>query len=365
MSEPTAATTRPLGFDERLHSLAMSLLIVAVLVFLLREFAAVLQPLLIAVFLGYLTAPVRRWLTGRGVPRLVAQGLIALAVLAGLALLTYLVYASLRDFRTRLPEYEANFEREALRVAARIPIVEPGQAQAVVSAFFADPERVNRALSSLFGSTLDSLASTLGLLGAVVVFLLFLIAEQATWPARVSRALSDERAGQVLRVAHAINRSISEYVAVKTLASLLTAALTLVALWAFDVDFSLLWGLLTFLANFVPYVGSFFAVLLPVLLDLVQSGSYAHAAALLIILIGVQQFIGIVVEPRLIGERLDLSPLMVILSLAFWGTLWGVPGMILAVPLVVVVRTTLAHIPQTTYLAALVAHPVPRPGAKP
>jgi predicted PurR-regulated permease PerM len=135
----------------------------------------------------------------------------------------------------------------------------------------------------------------------------------------------------------------------------LSGVLTTVVLILFGVDFPVMWGVLTFFANFIPYVGSFVVVLLPVVLDVVEAGSLGHSFVLLLALTAVQQFVGLAVEPLLAGSRLNLSPLVIILSVSFWGVIWGVPGMILAVPLVVVIKTVLENIEETKFLALLLA----------
>ncbi|VTS04394.1 Uncharacterized protein OS=Isosphaera pallida (strain ATCC 43644 / DSM 9630 / IS1B) GN=Isop_1687 PE=4 SV=1: UPF0118 [Tuwongella immobilis] len=356
-SAENSSTSSVLDFGQRLQMLAYSLIVFSLIVYLLREFASVLQPLFIAVFLGYLVIPARRWLTRRGVPVIWAYGILTLVLILSILMVTQLVVSSVRDFRTRLPIYEERFQIQAVWLATIVPGTNPDAIGKSVESFFGDPERVNQMVGRILGTTFDSMVGILSLLGVILVFLMFWLAEQATFEKRIIRALTGQRSSQVLAIVKTINSAIARYIAVKTFVSLLTGILTGLALWIFDVDFTILWSVLTFVANFIPYLGSFVAVLLPVLLDWVQTGSLVHAAALLLILTGVQQFIGIVVEPWLIGKRLDLSPLVVILSLAFWGSLWGIPGMILAVPLVVVMRTILANIPQTMFLAILLANP--------
>ena len=101
-----------------------------------------------------------------------------------------------------------------------------------------------------------------------------------------------------------------------------------------------------FLLNYIPYLGSLVAVSLPIVLSFVQfpEGEIWKGIAITIALIGVQQIIGTVIEPRMAGQRLDVSPLLILLSLAFWGSVWGIVGMILAVPLLVIVRIVLDNI---------------------
>ena len=127
-------------------------------------------------------------------------------------------------------------------------------------------------------------------------------------------------------------------------------------LFAFGVDYAVVWGLIAFLFNYIPYLGSFVATVLPVLLSLVQFENQGLTLAILVLLLVMQNAIGYLIEPRLAGKRLDLSPLVIILSLAFWGSLWGIVGMILAVPLVVTIKSILEQTAPTQPLARMLSN---------
>src|SRR5262249_54128513 len=145
-------------------------------------------------------------------------------------------------------------------------------------------------------------------------------------------------------------------IAVKAWISFVTAILSFAVLAAFRVEFAVVWGILIFLLNFIPYVGVLVAVAPPVLLAFLQFDEVWRGIAVAGLLIGVQVFTGQYMEPRLAGKRLNLSPLLIILSLAFWGYLWGPVGMILAVPLTVVCKIVLENIPETKAVGTLMSN---------
>src|SRR5262249_479792 len=165
------------------------------------------------------------------------------------------------------------------------------------------------------------------------VYLIFMLAEQAGAGRRIARAFSPERAAYVMNVVRQINDSIAQYIFVKTLMSLLSGVLTTAVLYPLQVDYPVPSGVLAFLLNSIPCLGSFVATVLPVLLALVQFQDIGHAFLVLAALVVVQNGIGYGIEPFLAGSRLNVSPLLIIVALAFWGALWGIVGMILAVPL--------------------------------
>src|SRR5262249_4973695 len=173
---------------------------------------------------------------------------------------------------------------------------------------------------------------------------------------RLALAFGESRAEHLLGVAGKINDAIARYIAVKTWISFLTGALSFVVLAAFGVEFALLWGGLVFLFNFIPYIGSWGAVSVPILLSFVQFEHPWRGVAVLVLLVLVQVVTGALLEPKLTGRRLDLSPLGVVVALSFWGSLWGVVGMILAVPLTVIIKIILDPIDEAKPVAPLRSH---------
>src|SRR5690606_31093580 len=133
--------------------------------------------------------------------------------------------------------------------------------------------------------------------------------------------------------------------------SLLTGLVSYGILLAFGVDFPILWAFLIFLLNFIPYVGSVGATLLPAAFSVLQFQSFVVPLWILIIIASVQIVVGNIVEPRVMGRTLNLSPLGTLLALAFWGLLWGILGMIISVPVTSILVIIASHIPTMRFLA--------------
>jgi len=150
-----------------------------------------------------------------------------------------------------------------------------------------------------------------------------------------------------------INSSINSYLTIKTAMSLLTGFVSYIILVIIGVDFPILWAFLIFLFNFIPYIGSMIATLLPSLFAIFQFGSIW--TAVLVLIQTVQFAVGSLIEPRFMGKTLNLSPLVVILALSFWGSIWGVLGMLLSVPITSVIIIILGQIPETRSLAVFMS----------
>lgn len=338
-------------FYRRLHVASLGLLIVVLVIYLLREFAVILQQVAIAGFLVYLILPAQRWLLRRGVPLLPAYILILL-VASGLAFgLGLLIYANFQDFLTKAPTYRANFEEMTQQIQEEVP---EWLYQAVFRTIIEQARDAEQNLERL-GAMLGRVLGIVPYLLLVAIYVVFLLWELSGTGERIERAFGPERARGVQEVIRNASDLIERYITVKTLVSLLIGALTTIALYLFGVDYPILWGILTFLLNYIPYLGSFIAVLLPTLLALVQMRSLGTALAVVVVLTVLQNIVALIVEPLIAGHRLNLSPLLILVTLAFWFSIWGIVGMILAVPLLVVIKSVLASVEETKWLALLMS----------
>lgn len=328
--------------------------LVAVAVLALERLAPILQPLALGLFLFYLGAPLARRLERWRVPPLVASLAVVLGATAALAVLGWIVTAQVPTLRERLPEYVRE-ARELLTPAQawlvdRLP--RGGEsASSLVDQLFGLLTPASRLLRDLLGGLLDW--GVLALLA--IVFLVFLHFEATTLPERLRAALGERRARRLVAFGARTNEAIVAYMWVKGAASLVIAVLSAAILLAFGVDFALLWAALVFFGNFIPYVGSFVAVLLPLGVAILQFRSWPAVLVLALLLIAAQVFVAELLEPRLAGKRLNLSPVLVIASLLFGGLVWGIVGMVLVIPYVVALRLAFENASSTRWLAILMA----------
>lgn len=334
----------------------LGLMIPLLLGVMMRALASILQPLFVAVFLCYLILPAHNWLVRHRVPSPISYVLIVGGTLAIMYGIGNMVYASFDELWTKVPAYGAKLEtyvRAAVaRALTRFPSLEhlPLQDRLLFEAI--SSENITRTARATVGNFINFLSNFV----VVSFYLLFLMIEARTFRRRVELAFGPHRSGKILAVVGTINGAIAQYVAVKTFVSLLVAGSSMLVLWAFGVDFFVMWGILTFVANFIPYIGSLVVATLPVVLAFLQFDNPWRAISVAVLLVVVQQVCGYYLEPRLTGRRLGVSPLMILLALAFWGWLWGVTGMILAVPLVVMVKIILENIEPTRPLAVMISN---------
>ena len=152
-----------------------------------------------------------------------------------------------------------------------------------------------------------------------------------------------------------IEQSVTSYLGLKTFTSLLTGGLSYIALLFIDIDAPAFWAFLIFLLNFIPTVGSLVATAFPVLFCLLQFGGFREAIIVLIAVGVIQILVGNLLEPRLLGSSMNISPLVAILSLSIWGVLWGVVGMLLSVPITVIMVIIFAQFESTRPVAIMLS----------
>jgi predicted PurR-regulated permease PerM len=168
--------------------------------------------------------------------------------------------------------------------------------------------------------------------------------------------LSDEsRIVAFERVLSQVNSAVRTYVYVKTLMSFLTGAISYFVLLLFHVDFPVLWAFVIFLLNYVPYVGSLVATFLPSAFAVFQFQSFSIFVWVFLGIQVVQILIGNILEPKVMGKTLNLSPLGVLTALTFWGMIWGVMGMILSVPITSILVIIALRFPATRFVAIILS----------
>ena len=313
-----------------------------VLTFGLQAAQAILVPLLFSIFLAVICAPPMRWLETKKVPSGVALLLVVLVAVTGLVVTAVLVDSSIGDFSQRLPFYEKRLDEE-------IAVLGQTLGFSTTLADLTGKVQMGAAMS-LAAGMFDGLSAAFGNVFLIVFTVIFILLESSSFPVKLRRVLVDSQ--DALRYFSRFAENVQHYLAIKTVISLVTG----VTVWGWTafmgVDFPVLWGMLAFLLNFVPNIGSILAAVPAVILALIQFGP-TTAGIVASGYIVINMAVGNVVEPRVMGRGLGLSTLVVFLSLVFWGWVFGPVGMLLSVPLTMTAKIALESSEGTTWIASL------------
>ena len=339
----------------------------------LRAAGPLLLPLFLAIFLSILSSPLQRGLLDRGFPKLLAVLTTVLTNLAVFALLISLVSGSITALTRSLPRYQTALEG---KVAEGLAWLESRgfdtrdlawlggfnetllpDANGIEGAPEVSGPRFNiGAVIDVVAGTLRGVAAALSYFLIVVLLMIFILFEAPGLPRKLERAFKWKEP-QVARLYKARDE-IHTYLGIKTLISLATGAVIAVWVGVLGVDYPLLWGLVAFLLNYIPSLGSIIAALPPVLLTVVDLGP-GRALVVGMGFLVVNIVLGNFAEPHLMGRKFGLSTLVVFLSLVFWGWLWGPVGMLLSVPLTMMLKIMFENSPDLRWLAVLLG-PDPR-----
>ncbi|MBL4834153.1 MAG: AI-2E family transporter [Pseudomonas sp.] len=314
----------------------------------LKAISHILTPFLLAAFLAIICAPPLSWMQRRGIP-----GPVSILVLFSVVGLTFfLLFLALKgaaeSMATQAPLYQARFAGWMVElremIAARglpaelLPATMPLPATATITGVARD----------LAGGLGQFTASTL----LVLLAFMFLLLEERTFAGKLNAAFPSRRRARVR--GRRFLRSVYRYLVIKTAASTATGAIVGLGLTFMGVDFAVLWAIVAGLLNFIPTIGSIIAAIPAVIIAFMGMG-IVEGLMVLVLYVAVNTIIGSILEPRLMGRSLGLSPLVVLISLLLWGYVFGPIGMLLAVPLTMIAKLALDSSPQTRWAGIMMS----------
>lgn len=336
--------------SNRLPQLLLGVAAFVIIVAGMKAAAPLLVLFLLAAFIAVCTLPLFDGLQRRGLPASLALAILVLILILIMAGATNVLARSVADFTENLDYYQARLQ---IRTSG---LLEQAAARGWKLSDFLSEQLDGRAVWGAMGQALRGLSGLLGQLFIVLLVVVFLLLEAAVLPRKL-RAISTISADTRQRLADAVD-SVRRYMGVKALMSLLTGSLVAILLALTRTDYPILLGFSAFLLNFVPNIGSFVASIPGILLAFIEFGpgrAATVAAGYLLINVTVSN----VLEPPTMGQSLGISPLVVILSLLFWGWVLGPVGMVLSVPLTMTVKIFMGSLEETRGVALLLSANVP------
>jgi predicted PurR-regulated permease PerM len=327
---------------------AAGLFIVALGVIVLVVAKALLIPLAIAIALTFLINTLADYidrirLGELRIPRRLSIILASVVIIALLALFIDIIVRTFQNMVPSVQAYQLHLEQLAHEASQSLGLEE-----------YLDTGTLFREidLKPLMASLGTGLSSFAGHFVLIVIYVIFLLLEQRDFEKKFDQLFRDpERFEQANEALRRISESVKTYISVKTFTSFLTAILSFAALRIIGVEYAVFWSFLIFLFNFIPNLGSMVATALTVLYALIQFDSFGPVLTTLIVIVAIQLVVGNYIDPRLMGRRLNISPLVVLFSLVLWGSIWGVIGMFLSVPMMVILMIILAQFPGTRKIA--------------
>jgi len=320
-------------------------------IFVLKELRQIFIPFSIALLLYFMLNDMVHQLEKWRIPKALSLVGVLLIIFVCLYLFGLLFFTGASSFIENFPAYSEKITHVAKSVLAnlKLPIIDVQKYMANIDW---DKTFNPGQITALVSGTMGSFTSFLGNLLLVLLLLMFMLGEKVPMVARIARSLSPERGQELQRIVTAIDSRVQHYLFVKTLISLATAALAALILIVGRVDFIIFSALLVFFLNYIPTFGSLISTIFPVLITFLKYGFCLRLLLVTISLMAMQFIMGNVLEPQIMGKSMNLSPIVILLSLIFWGWLWGVVGMFLAVPVTSALKIIFENVPSGKPLAA-------------
>lgn len=330
----------------RISAGALSLGILAVIAVgtVLKVAQSVIVPLVIAWFLSYLLAPIVNCLVRRlRFPAPVAVTCVVILLMLFFWGAGVIIQQRLLEFAKSFPAVQVKITDLLSQYAERFDIP-----PATIKAW-----NWSAAITPLLSRTAQFFVSFISNAVIVLIFLVFMLLAKPYSNDKLRAAFPD-RADSIIAITNTISVQIGAYLGALFMISVVTGLCIWGALVALGVNFAFTWGLLAFVLNFVPTLGSIVASIPPILMALVQNAPELWPVLVVaLVILAIQQFFGNFLAPKIYGDRLNLSPVVILLFLIFWGWLWGIIGALLAVPIAAAIQITLSHIPALAPIAVM------------
>ncbi len=351
---------KPQMRHERFRNTVFGIALALMLGWILNIGQNIFVPVIASIILAYIIialAERMKYLAvgGKTVPAIVRYLISILVIVAVVTAFVFLIISNINQLVAVAPTYQAKL----------LAIIQ-GIAEAIGEEFEVETEptwqTIRRdvlggiSLQRLITSTVTSISVLVGSVFVVLVYTGFALAERATFARKLRRITNDKESSErIAEVITIINERIGNYLAAKTLVNLVLGLISYAVMAIVGLDFAAFWGVLIALLNYVPYVGSFLGVLFPVAIAIVQFGDPSWVIGTALALILCQVFVGSFLEPNLMGRTLNLSPFVILVSLTMWGSLWGIAGALLSVPITAILVIVLSEFEGTRPIAVLLS----------
>lgn len=337
--------------DNLVRAAAMSIIIVAVVITLIYG-QNLMIPLVFAILIWFLVREITKTLDRipfirKRFPRWLKNLITSLIILSFLGFVGSILTSSIQNLADSYQVYEANVTSIVDKINNTFNID--------IGAYISE-NAMDFDFGAILGSIFNSLSYILGNTFLILIYALFVFLEEAVFQHKLKGIFSNRSGYETtVEMLEKIESSITRYIGLKTLISLITGILSYVVLLIIGVDSPVFWAFLIFLLNYIPTIGSLIATTFPAVFALLQYGEFYYLFMVLIFVGVVQLAVGNVLEPKLMGNSLNISPLVAILSLTFWGAVWGVTGMFLGVPITVILVIIFSHFDSTRPVAIMLS----------
>ena len=328
----------------RVNFFLLAIITVILVATVLKLTSSVVLPFTISVFLAIVTSPIVRFMEKFHIPRIIAILLIIILLAGVMAFFIMVIYSSGRSIIELYPRYEARLT-EIYHLIARffdLPYDEHLSFFENVWSQIGIRNQIRNVTISFSNTILSFLSNAV----MVVIFMAFLLVEASFIKQKLNNAFLGTRVEQIKKISSDIMTQVTRYLSIKFIISVANGILVGIALKIIGVEFAIVWGVIQFVLNFIPNIGSIAIGVGATAFSLIQFWPEpGPIIATGLCMLGINMVLGSFIDPKVMGDNLGISPLIVLISLLIWGWLWGFTGLIIAVPMTAIVKIVCENIP--------------------
>lgn len=342
--------------ETRTTNKLLLMLVIPLIFYILVVLKFIFIPLMFAVFIVLLFTPLMRWLRKRNIPQILSFAFVLLLIIGSFFVAFKLIQLSGYEIAQGQKELLIKLDSKVENLIAPFSTFLGFEQNVDGSAIkqIIQSKQFGDALLENLGITFSFVRQTVIMTLMTIFFLILLLA--GSWNLKmITYNTIAQGKTRSLKTFISVEKSISKFLKVKFFVSLLTGISFGLACYFFGVSFPLFWGLFTFIINFVQMVGSFISIILLSIFAYIEIENPGTLLALVLILTGIQVLFGSIVEPIMMGRSFSINIITVLITLMFWGFLWGVPGLILAIPMTVLIKTILTEFSGTERIVRLMS----------
>ena len=329
------------------------LIIVIPLVFyLLKLLSFIFIPLVFSMFIALLFLPLMRWMSKRKIPKALSILLVVLIIFGALFVASELIQLSSKEILVSKNSFLEKAEVKISKLVMRfeqIFHIEESRKETAIAQYFKDNNLIKN-----FGSTLDFLKNTISMILMTMFFTILWLAESVNFQKVLNSTILKQKHASI-KVFMKVENELITFIKVKFFVSLFTGIGIGLACYFFDVSFPIFWGLFAFLINFIQMVGSFISVILLTVFAFVELDPSSTLFFFILSITLVQVLFGGILEPIFMGKSFSINIITILIMLMLWGFIWGIPGLIMSIPITVFLKILLEQFPKTRFIAQLMS----------
>ena len=332
------------------------IIVVPLILYLLKVLSIIFIPLVFALFGALLFMPLMRWFQRKGLPTLLGVLVVIIFVSGGLKIGFEVIQLSGKELTSTNTDFYAKFDKkldDIIHPIAELMGIEEKEDETKLELLLHN-EQFSSSLFGNFGNTLNFTRKFVSMLLMTIFFMVLLLAGSVNIQKVMELLIFKQRFASI-KTFRQIERDLLKFIIVKFLLSLFTGLGFGLACYGFGVSFPLFWGLFAFAINFIQMIGSVISVIVLSGFALVELDQTGTLLFFVLVLAGVQALFGGILEPVLMGKSFSINTVTVLIMLALWGFIWGIPGLILSIPITALIKKIMEQFPSTAVYARIMS----------